>query len=149
MFTLSNLSPNPGAKKRRKRVGRGPGSGHGKTAGRGHTGQKSRSGGAKPIWFEGGQTPIYRRIPKRGFTNPFAKVYDVVNLSQIDAKFNEGEEVTPESLKAKGLIKGRLEGKLIKILAKGEITKALVFKGIHAFSQSAREKIEKAGGRIE
>lgn len=149
MFTLSNLRPNPGAKKRRKRVGRGPGSGHGKTAGRGHKGQKSRSGGTKPIWFEGGQTPIYRRIPKRGFINPFSKVYDVVNLSQIDAKFSEGEEVTPETLKDRGLVKGRLKGKLIKVLARGEIKKALVFRGIHAFSKAAREKIEKAGGRIE
>ncbi|NPB04648.1 MAG: 50S ribosomal protein L15 [Thermotogae bacterium] len=149
MFTLSNLRPNPGAKRRRKRVGRGPGSGHGKTAGRGHKGQKSRSGGTKPLWFEGGQTPIYRRIPKRGFTPPNPTVYEIVNLGQVDAKFQENEEVTPETLKSKGLVKGKLEGKLIKILAKGDITKALVFKGIHAFSQSAREKIEKAGGRIE
>ncbi len=149
MFTLSNIGPNPGAKKEKKRVGRGIGSGLGKTAGRGHKGQKARSGGAKPVWFEGGQTPLYRRIPKRGFKNPFSKAYDIVNLYQIDAKFSEGETVSPETLKARGLIKGKLEGKLIKILAKGNLTKPLVFKGIDAFSKKAKEIIEKAGGRIE
>ncbi len=149
MITLSNLSPNPGAKKEKKRVGRGIGSGLGKTAGRGHKGQKSRSGGTKPIWFEGGQTPIYRRIPKRGFKNPFSKEYDIVNLFQLEEKFEANEVVSPETLKERGLIKGKLEGKLIKILAKGELTKPLVFKGIHAFSKKAKEIIEGVGGRIE
>jgi len=149
MLTLSNIGPNRGAKKEKKRVGRGIGSGLGKTSGRGHKGQKARSGGAKPVWFEGGQTPLYRRIPKRGFNNPFSKTYDVVNLHQIDAKFSEGETVSPETLKERGLIKGKLEGKLIKILAKGNLTKPLVFKGIHAFSKKAKELIERVGGRIE
>lgn len=149
MITLSNLSPNPGAKKEKKRVGRGIGSGLGKTAGRGHKGQKSRSGGTKPLWFEGGQTPIYRRIPKRGFKNPFSKEYDIVNLFQLEEKFEANEVVSPETLKEKGLIKGKLEGKLIKILAKGELTKPLVFKGELAFSKKAKEIIEKVGGRIE
>ncbi len=145
MITLSNLSSSPGAKKEKKRVGRGTGSGLGKTAGRGHKGQKSRSGGTKPVWFEGGQTPLYRRIPKRGFKNPFSKEYTIINLGTINEKFQKGEIVSPETLKEKGIIKG----KLIKILAKGGISKPLVFKGIHAFSKKAKEMIEKAGGRIE
>lgn len=145
MLTLSNLSPNEGAKKRKKRVGRGIGSGHGKTSGRGHKGQKARRGGAKPIWFEGGQTPIYRRIPKRGFKNPFSKEYAIVNLRRIDEKFEEGEIVCPESLREKGLVKKNLP---VKVLAKGEITKKLVFKDL-TFSKKAREMIERVGGRIE
>jgi large subunit ribosomal protein L15 len=149
MITLSNLSPKPGAKKEKKRVGRGIGSGLGKTSGRGHKGQKAREGDPKPIWFEGGQTPIYRRIPKRGFKSPFPKEYEEVNLGQIDKKFSPNEIVSPETLKERGLIKGKLEGKLIKILAKGELTKPLIFKGIHAFSKKAKEMIEKVGGRIE
>ncbi len=146
MITLSNLSPKAGAKKEKKRVGRGIGSGLGKTSGRGHKGQKAREGDPKPVWFEGGQTPIYRRIPKRGFKNPFSKEYEEVNLGHIDKKFTENEVVSPETLKERGLVK---KGKLIKVLAKGEITKPLIFKGIHAFSKKAKEMIEKVGGRIE
>ncbi len=146
MITLSNLSPKAGAKKEKKRVGRGIGSGLGKTSGRGHKGQKAREGDPKPVWFEGGQTPIYRRIPKRGFKNPFSKEYEEVNLGQIDKKFAENEVVSPETLKERGLVK---KGKLIKVLAKGEITKPLIFKGIHAFSSKAKEMIERIGGRIE
>ncbi len=143
---LHELAPNEGATKQRKRVGRGIGSGLGKTCGRGHKGQKSRSGDRKlPSWFEGGQTPLHKRIPKRGF-RPLDKVeYSVVNLRLIDKYFNAGEEVTPESLLEKGLVK---KGMPVKILGDGEITKALKVKA-HAFSKSAKEKILAAGGSCE
>jgi len=140
MWTLSNLSPKKGAKKKPKRKGRGD-----KTAGRGTKGQKSRSGGAKPPWFEGGQMPLYRRIPKRGFVNPFKREYQIVNLDQISLKFSDGEVINRETLKEKGLIK-----KLsipVKILGRGEARKNLKVE-VDKLSKSAKEKIEKAGGEI-
>ena len=138
MFTLSNIGPKPGAVKKKKRRGRGD-----KTAGRGTKGQKARSGGAKPVWFEGGQMPLYRRLPKKGFKNPFAKVYEVVNLADLEARFEAGTEVTPELLRKARLVRRKLP---VKILARGEITKALTVKA-HAFSAKAKEKIEAAGGQ--
>lgn len=145
MLTLSNLRPNPGAKKRKKRVGRGIGSGHGKTSGRGTKGAGARSGKEKGPWFEGGQTPLHRRLPKRGFTNPFKKEYAIVNIEVLDKKFNENEEVTPEILRERKIIKRNLP---VKVLGKGEISKSLILK-VHAISSSAKEKIEKAGGKVE
>ncbi len=145
MADLSSLSPNKGAKKRKKRVGRGPGSGHGKTSGKGHKGQKSRSGGAKPVWFEGGQMPLYRRLPKRGFKNPFRIEYQVVNLDTVEKNFNAGETVNSESLFEKGLINDK--SMPVKVLGRGEITKALTFE-VEKVSESAKLKIEKVGGKI-
>ena len=145
MITLSNLEPKKGAVKKRKRVGRGPGSGHGKTAGRGHKGEKARAGGAKPVWFEGGQMPLYRRLPKRGFKNIFRKEYECVNLDQIESHYSEGEIVNKETLFNKGLIK-RTELP-VKVLGRGDLTKALEFQ-VDKISKGAREKIEKAGGKI-
>ena len=145
MITLSNLEPKKGAVKKRKRVGRGPGSGHGKTAGRGHKGEKARAGGAKPVWFEGGQMPLYRRLPKRGFKNIFRKEYECVNLDQIESHYSEGEIVNKETLINKGLIK-RTELP-VKVLGRGDLTKALEFQ-VDKISKGAREKIEKAGGKI-
>ncbi|MDQ7038802.1 MAG: 50S ribosomal protein L15 [Aquificota bacterium] len=143
---LHELQPHPGATKERKRVGRGIGSGHGKTCGRGHKGQKSRSGDRKmPPWFEGGQTPLHMRVPKRGFVNPNRVEYTPVNVGVLNKLFEEGEEVTPEKLAEKGLCSER---DLVKILGDGEITKKLTVKA-HAFSRSAKEKIEKAGGTCE
>ncbi len=141
---LSDLSPIPGSKKKNKRVGRGSGSGHGKTSCRGHKGQKSRSGGGTRIGFEGGQMPLHRRLPKRGFTNIFRKQYGIVNLAALDRLSDS--EVTPEVLIEKGLIKDIKDG--IKVLGDGEIKKPLTVKA-HAFSSSAKEKIIKAGGKIE
>ena len=143
---LHDLKPAPGAIKRAKRVGRGPGSGHGKTSCRGQKGQRSRSGGGVPPWFEGGQTPIHRRLPKRGFKNPNRVEYAVVNLGRLDALFDAGAEVTPEVLMERGVIKKLLNG--LKVLGDGELTKPLKVKA-HAFSASAREKIEAAGGTAE
>ncbi len=142
MIKLSNLKVKHGARKNRKRVGRGIGSGTGKTAGKGTKGQKARSGAMPHPWFEGGQMPLQRRLPKRGFTNIFKKEYQVVNLSQLENV--EGDKpVTPELLKAKGLV--RKPGD-IKVLGEGELSKPLT---IHAqkFSASALTKIEKAGGK--
>ncbi len=141
---LSDLSPIPGSKKKNKRVGRGSGSGHGKTSCRGHKGQKSRSGGGTRIGFEGGQMPLHRRLPKRGFTNIFRKQYGIVNLAALDRLSDS--EVTPEGLIEKGIIKDSKDG--IKVLGDGEIKKPLTVKA-HAFSSSAKEKIIKAGGKIE
>lgn len=141
---LSDLAPAPGSRKKRKRVGRGPGSGHGKTACKGHKGQKARTGGGTRPGFEGGQMPLQRRIPKRGFTNIFQKQYAVVNLSTLD-KLSEAA-ITPEFLVEKGIVKNALDG--IKILGNGEITRAITVKA-HAFSASAKEKIEKAQGKTE
>ncbi len=133
--------------KARKRVGRGPGSGSGKTAGRGENGQKSRSGASISAWFQGGQTPIYRRVPKRGFSNArFETKYATINLSDLDKFFKDGEVVTPEVLKEKGLLKKQLSG--VKVLGNGEITKKLTVKA-HRFSSAAVTKIEKAGGKAE
>lgn len=141
---LHELAPAPGAVRSRRRVGRGPGSGHGKTAGRGSKGQKSRSGYRHQRGFEGGQMPFHRRVPKRGFTNIFRIAYDVVNLSDLD-RFEAGEAVTPEILREK-----RLAGKTrpIKILGGGEIRKPLRISA-HKFSASARLRIEAAGGSCE
>ena len=143
---LHELAPNPGATKKRKRVGRGIGSGHGKTCGRGHKGQKSRSGDRKlPSWFEGGQTPLHKRIPKRGFRSPNRIEYSVVNVKVLDKLFSEGEEVNLQKLLEKGLVKPRMP---VKILGDGKLSKRLIVKA-HAFSKSAKEKIEKAGGVCE
>src|SRR3990167_687144 len=141
---LSDLSPKQGSNKKKKRVGRGIGSGHGKTSCRGHKGQKSRTGGGTRVGFEGGQMPLYRRLPKRGFTNIFRKDYAVVNLKDLD-KLSESV-VTPEVILEKGLIKDTKSG--IKILGEGEIKKPITVKA-HAFSASAKDKIIKAGGVIE
>ena len=143
-ITLSNLRPAPGSNVTRKRVGRGPGSGLGKTAGRGHKGSKARAGGATNPGFEGGQMPMYRRLPKRGFTNPFKQVSQVVNLRQLDQV--EGGELTPEVLAAAGLV-GKASAP-IKLLATGEVTRAFTVKGL-AVSAQARAKIEAAGGKVE
>jgi large subunit ribosomal protein L15 len=143
---LHDLHPAPGAKRQRKRVGRGPGSGNGKTAGRGHKGQKSRSGYSRRYGFEGGQMPLVRRIPKRGFTNIFRVEFQVVNFRDLERVFSEGDTVSPESLIEKGLVRG---GKRpIKVLADGDLSKKLIVRA-HKFSGSARAGIEKAGGSCE
>lgn len=141
---VHDLRPAPGATRSRKRVGRGPGSGHGKTAGRGSKGQKSRSGYHHQRGFEGGQMPLHRRVPKRGFTNIFRVEYDVVNLSALDA-FEAGEAITPEKLAERRLAHGR---RPVKILGDGDVKKPLTVSA-HKFSASARSRIEAAGGRCE
>ncbi len=141
---LSELSPAPGSRKKRKRVGRGPGSGHGKTSCKGHKGQKSRSGGGVKPGFEGGQMPLQRRLPKRGFTNIFRKEYSIVNIGALD-KLQE-TAITPEYLVKEGIVKKLQDG--IKILGWGEITRPVTVKA-HAFSASAKEKITRAQGSIE
>ncbi len=143
---LHNLRPAEGAKRSRKRVGRGPGSGNGKTAGRGHKGQKSRSGYSRRWGFEGGQMPLVRRIPKRGFFNVFRVDYQVVNLRDLDRVFDDGDEVTPATLLAKGLI--RRGPKPVKVLATGDLSKKLSVVAAK-FSGSAKSKIEAAGGTCE
>ena len=142
---LFELSPAAGSVKDVKRIGRGHGSGNGKTAGKGHKGQNARSGGGVRPGFEGGQMPMTRRIPKRGFNNIFATKYSVVNVSDLD-KFVDGTVVDAELLLASGLIKKVNDG--VKILGNGELTKNLTVKAA-AFSASAKEKIEKAGGKAE
>jgi large subunit ribosomal protein L15 len=143
---LHELNAAPEAKTR-KRVGRGPGSGLGKTSGRGENGQKSRSGASIPAWFQGGQTPLYRRVPKRGFNNArFRTEYATINLSDLNKYFNDGDEVTPEVLKEKGIIKQQLCG--VKVLGNGELEKKLTVKA-NRFSSSAVTKIESAGGKAE
>ncbi len=132
--------------KKRRRVGRGPGSGHGKTAGRGHKGQGSRAGSSQHPTFQGGAMNMIRRIPKRGFNNRWGLIVAVVNVGQIDQAFEAGEEVTLEALAAKNLAKGRFD--LLKVLGDGELTKKLKVSA-HRFSKSAVEKIEKAGGEAE
>ena len=142
---LEDLAPTPGAKKTRKRVGRGSGSGLGKTAGKGAKGQKARSGGGTPPWFEGGQMPLQRRIPKRGFTNIFKKTYAIINLRDLE-QFAAGSEIGPEQLRQTGLVKKVRDG--IKLLAQGDIAKALTVR-VHEASVTAKSKIEAAGGRVE
>jgi large subunit ribosomal protein L15 len=143
---IHELQPAPGARqKARKRVGRGVGSGMGKTSTRGHKGQNARSGGGVRPGFEGGQNPLYRRLPKRGFNNPFRKEYAIVNLEQLN-NFADGAEVTPEILINSGIIKNPLAG--IKILGDGELTVKLSVKA-NKFSKSAVEKITAAGGNAE
>jgi large subunit ribosomal protein L15 len=130
--------------KARKRIGRGPGSGQGKTAGRGHKGQGSRSGSSTSPVFEGGQMPLVRRIPKRGFNNRWAETVVIVNLASLEKHFHSGEEVSPETMHGKGLVKGSYD--VLKVLGCGELTKQLKILA-HQFSRSAAEKIEKAGGQ--
>lgn len=142
---LGEIRAPEGAVKRKKIVGRGPGSGHGKTSTRGHKGQKARSGAGIRVAFEGGQMPLVRRIPKRGFTNRFKQRYQILNLSQL-ASFKENSVVNPFELIKKALIKNETDS--VKILGGGEITKPLTVKA-HAFSSVAIEKIKKAGGHIE
>jgi large subunit ribosomal protein L15 len=142
---LNNLEKSPETKAR-KRVGRGPGSGMGKTATRGENGQKSRSGASISAWFEGGQTPLYRRVPKRGFNNKrFATVYATINLTDLN-RFNDGDTVTPEVLFEKGIVKKQLAG--IKVLANGTLEKKVNVKA-HRFSSKAVTKIEEKGGTAE
>ena len=145
-MSLSNLRPPKGAKHSKKRVGRGQGSGNGKTAGRGHKGAKSRSGSKHKRGFEGGQMPLHRRMPKRGFHNPFRIEYAVVNLDTIAEVFDTGSEVTPELLEERGLIGG--SRKKVKVLARGDISKKLTVRA-HKFSGKAEEKIKAAGGTAE
>ena len=143
---LHELSPAPGSNKRAYRKGRGAGSGNGKTAGKGHKGQKARSGGGVRPGFEGGQMPLQRRIPKRGFNNKiFATTYANINLSDLE-RFEDGAVVTQEAILAAGLVKKPLDG--IKVLGDGELTKKLTVEAA-AFSKSAKQKIEEAGGKAE
>ena len=142
---LSNLRPPRGSRHRKVRVGRGIGSKLGKTAGRGNKGQKSRKGYSRRAGFEGGQMPLHRRIPKRGFHNPFAREFAVVNVETLNA-FAAGETVTPESLRARGLV--RRERDAVKVLGNGNLKVALTVHA-HAFSKSAQEKITAVGGRVE
>jgi len=144
-MNLSNLKPPVGAKHPKKRVGRGQGSGNGKTAGRGHKGAQSRSGYSFKRGFEGGQMPLHRRVPKRGFHNPFRVEYSVVNLDTIAERFDAGTDVTPELLRQHGLV-GKSGG--IKVLARGDIDKKLTVRA-HKFSGKAAEKIAAAGGAAE
>jgi len=149
MLTLTNLSSPKGATKNKKRIGRGQGSGWGTQAGKGHKGQKARSGGGVRLGFEGGSMPIYRRLPKRGFKNaPFKTEYAIISLETINSNF-ENEEVTKVSLIKKGILKGIEKRKLVKILADGQINKALNFIDIDKFSKTAKEMIEKVGGTIK
>jgi large subunit ribosomal protein L15 len=144
MIYIHNLSPKPGSVHRKKRLGIGQGSGHGETSTRGQKGQRARSGDGKMVGFEGGQMPLIRRIPKRGFNNnAFRKVYEIVNLWALEKYFNDGDKITPEILKEKGLI----DNLSVKILGNGELTKKLDVSA-NSFSKSAKEKIEKAGGKI-
>ena len=140
---LSELRAVPGSRKNRKRIGRGAGSGTGKTSGRGQKGQKSRSGGSPHPWFEGGQMPLYRRLPKRGFTNIFRKEYEIVNVAQL-AGLGMKNPITPEVMKKKRMIR-KVDS--VKILGNGELSEAVT---VHAqkFSRSAVDKIEKAGGKV-
>jgi len=142
---LNELRPPKGATHAKKRLGKGQGSGHGKTSGKGHKGQLSRSGGGSAPWFEGGQMPLQRRLPKRGFTNIFKKEYAVVNLDKLN-KFEDGTVVTPKLLKSVGIVKTWKDG--VKILGNGELEKSLTVKA-HRFSKSALSKIEDAGGKTE
>ena len=145
MLTLSNLSPHPGSRKPGKRVGRGPGSGRGKTCTRGHNGYNSRSGGGVRPGFEGGQMPLQRRLPKRGFTNIFKKLYAIVNIKDLD-RFEAGAKVDRDALVKAGMVAGKYD--FVKILGNGEITKDLTV-ATKKVSVSARRYIESAGGTVE
>jgi large subunit ribosomal protein L15 len=148
-MNLGGLRPARGARKPRKRIGRGTGSGHGKTSTKGHKGHKARSGGGKPPGFEGGQMPLYRRLPKRGFKNPFRVAYAVVNLADLARRFPQGGEVTPEGLVGAGLLRSRDRGR-VKVLGRGDLPAGLALAvQAHAFSRSAAEKLQAAGGRAE
>ncbi len=143
---LHELKPNEGSVKNRKRVGRGPGSGTGKTSGKGHKGQNARSGGGVRPGFEGGQLPLFRRLPKRGFSNSmFKKEYAIINLDDLN-RFNDGDVVTPELLIELGIVKKQLCG--IKVLGNGTLEKKVTVRA-HKFSDSAKEKIEALGGKVE
>ena len=143
---LHELKSVDGSTHRRKIVGRGPGSGHGKTSGRGEKGQKARSGGGVHIWFEGGQTPLYKRLPRRGFSNArFATKYAIINVSDLN-RFKDGDEVTPELLKESGLVKKELDG--IKVLGNGKLERRLTVKA-NKFTGTAIAKIEELGGTTE
>ena len=142
---LNTLSPGKGAKTARKRVGRGIGSGSGKTCGRGHKGQKARSGSGIHPWAEGGQMPLQRRLPKRGFTNIFKKEYELVNLDRLEERFEDGTEITIDLLKEAHLVKKVKDG--VKILGRGELTKKFHVHA-HLFSKSAEEKIKAVGGEV-
>ena len=143
---LHELSPVDGSKKSVKRIGRGHGSGWGKTSGKGHKGQKARSGGSIRPGFEGGQMPLYRRVPKRGFNNIFRKKIVALNLKQLETKFDNGAVVDVDALRNAGLVKNSFDG--VKILGNGELTKSLTVK-VDGFSAAAKEAIEKAGGKAE
>ncbi len=142
---LHDLAPAPGSRKKRKRIGRGPGSGMGKTSGKGHKGLKARSGGNVRPGFEGGQMPIYRRLPKRGFTNIFKKQYAVLNIRDLE-RFDDGATIDMDALRQVGLVKGKVDG--AKLLGNGDTQKKFVLKAI-LVSKTAKEKIESAGGSIE
>ena len=148
-MNLGELHPAPRSKKRRKRVGRGPASGHGKTSTRGHKGHKARSGGGKGPGFEGGQMPLYRRIPKRGFKSRSRREFAVLNLGDLAKKFPQGGEVTPAAMVSAGLLReGRQTG--VKVLGEGDLPAGQTFVvRAHAFSKSATQKIEAGGGRVE
>ena len=143
--TLSTLTPPVGARHKRKRIGRGPGSGHGKTSGKGHKGQLARSGGTVRRGFEGGQMPLKRRLPKRGFKNIFRQEVDQVNIDVIGQAFSEGV-VDPDLMRSRGVVPRKAT--IVKVLGRGEITKALTVKA-HRFSKTAKEKITAAGGTFE
>ena len=144
-LSLNNLKPAAGSTHKKKRVGRGPGSGLGKTAGKGHKGQKSRSGYSSKIGFEGGQMPLQRRLPKRGFTNIFKKKWLEISLAKLEENFDGGAEITPEVLHERGLIK-KAKHDLV-ILGNGDLSKSFKISA-HRFTKTAREKIEKAGGSV-
>ena len=144
-MNLHELKPAAGSRKKRKRIGRGPGSGSGKTAGRGEKGQKSRSGYSAKRGFEGGQMPLHRRLPKRGFTNIFRTEYRILNVAQLN-RFEAGSALSPESLQASGMLRKGKQG--VKILGNGEIQVALTVKA-HKFTKTAVEKIVAAGGKVE
>ncbi len=144
-LSLNNIKPAAGSTHKKKRIGRGPGSGLGKTAGKGHKGQKSRSGYSSKIGFEGGQMPLQRRLPKRGFTNIFKKQWIEISLAKIEENFKANDEVTPEILHERGLIK-KAKHDLV-ILGTGDISKALNISA-HRFTKTAKDKIEKAGGKV-
>jgi large subunit ribosomal protein L15 len=143
-MNLGSLSPAPGSVKKRKRVGRGQGSGHGGTSCRGHKGQRSRAGSKIRPWFEGGQMPLQRRLPKRGFTNIFKKTFQIVNVRDL-ARLEKTKDVTPASLYESGLVSKK--NVPVKVLGDGELEKAVNITA-HAFTASAKEKIEKAGGKV-
>ena len=144
---LHDIKPRPGAKHRRKRLGNGESSGLGKTCGRGHKGQKSRSGGGPRSTFEGGQMPLYRRLPKRGFNNArFKKIYAVVNVGLLEESFEDGAQINEQSLRDHGIVKGKYDG--IKILGDGDISKKFNISA-NKVSHTAKDKIEKAGGSVE
>jgi large subunit ribosomal protein L15 len=145
MLKLNDIGVPKGANREKKRRGRGPASGQGKTGGRGHKGQKARSGGGVPPWFEGGQMPLNRRLPKRGFTNIFKKHFQLVNLDQLEGRFQAGETVNAESLAERGLVRSARQP--VKLLGRGEVTKSLTV-AVDRASESAVKAIEGAGGSV-